>query len=173
MPRVRNPRLCRMSWPFRIALLLSGCLMTTACGDSSISLEEHVAEANALCADATRRMDALIDPVFVSYLPQIGEDPNDEELMGLYALFVDLEPDLRGIPNAMLKDLRSLPRPSDSEDIVALWDDIDQRFESEWALLVGASESGEAARTQLAAGSPFEDLNARAVELGLVECVFN
>jgi hypothetical protein len=172
MRRVRRSELLRRGRPFRIEFLLGGFLVIAACADSSISVEEHMADANAICAEATQRMDAVIDPVFISYLPQIGEDPTDEELMGLYALFVDLEAELRGIPKAMLSDLRSLERPDDSGDIVALWDDIDERFESEWMLLVGASESGQAARTQLAAGSPFEDLNTRAVELGLVECVF-
>jgi hypothetical protein len=173
MPRVREAELRWTSWRLRTALLFSGVVVFASCGGSGVSLDDYLAEANVICADATQRMDDVIAPVFASYLPQIGEDPTDEELMGLYALFVDLEPQLRGIPKAMLSDLRSLERPVDSDDIEALWADIEQRFDDEWTLLIGASESGEAARTQLASGSPFEDLNSRAVEAGLVECVFN
>ena len=73
----------------------------------------------------------------------------------------------------MLSDLHSLERPADAEDIDALRTDIEQRFDDEWELLVAASESAEAARNQPARGSPFEDLNSRAVALGLEECVFN
>lgn len=73
----------------------------------------------------------------------------------------------------MVGDLLALERPANAGDIVSHWADIGQRFEDEWALLVAASESGDAARTQLARGSPFEDLNARSVEFGLEECVFN
>ena len=172
MPRVHRSELRWWSWRIRPALLLGGVLVFMSCGGSGVSRDEYVEEANVICAEATERMDDVIDTVFASYLPKIGEDPNDEQLMGLYALFVDLEPQLRGIPQAMLSDLRSLERPVDSDDIEALWADIEQRFDDEWTLLVGASESGEAARTQLASGSPFEDLNSRAVEAGLVECVF-
>lgn len=173
MPRVRTSQPHKGSWRLRATLLLSCVLLFASCGGSSVSLDEYQEEANALCADATRRLDAVIAPVFASYLPEIGEDPTDEELMGLYALFVDLESDLRGIPQAMVGDLLALERPADAGDIVSHWADIGQRFEDEWALLVAASESGDAARTQLARGSPFEDLNARSVEFGLEECVFN
>ena len=173
MPRVGIPELRWRTWPLGTALLASVVLVFANCGGSSVSLEDYLDEANVICGDAALQTDAVIAPIFASYLPQIGEDPTDEQLMGLYALFVDLEPELRGIPTAMLSDLRSLERPADSEDIDALWADIEQRFDDEWTLLVGASESGDAARTQLARGSPFEDLNARAVEIGLVDCVFN
>ena len=154
-------------------MLISGVLVFASCGGSSVGLDDYLEDANAICADAVQRTDAVIAPVFASYLPTIGEDPTDEELMGLYALFADLEADLLGIPQAMVSNLRALERPSDAEAIVTLWDDIEQRFNDEWAVLVAASESAEAARTQLASGPPFEDLNARSVELGLGDCVFN
>ena len=173
MRRVRQSELRWRIWRVRTALLLGGVLVFASCDGSSVSLDDYLQDANAICADAARRLDAAIAPVFASHLPEIGDDPTDEELMGLYAVFVDLESDLRGIPQAMLRNLYSLERPADAEDIVSLWTDIDKRFDDEWALLVAASESAEAARTQLARGSPFEDLNARSLELGLEDCVFN
>jgi hypothetical protein len=93
--------------------------------------------------------------------------------MGLYGLFVDVESDLRGVPQQMVTDLLALEQPSDADDFVSHFSAIGERFEDEWTLLVAASESGAAARTQLARGAPFEDLNARSVELGLGDCVFN
>ena len=98
MPRVRTPQSQKGSWRLRATLLLSSVLVFASCGGSSVSLDEYREEAKAICADATQRLDAVIEPVFASYLPEIGEDPTDQELMGLYALFVDLESDLRGIP---------------------------------------------------------------------------
>lgn len=150
-----------------------GLFLVASCGDSGVERDDYARGANAVCADAVDRMDALIAPVFTSYLPTIGEEPTDEELMGLYARFVELEPELRNIPRAMVTDLLDLDRPSESDDFVAHWTEIGQRFEDEWALLVAASESGSAARTQLARGAPFEDLNARSVALDVGSCVFD
>lgn len=98
MPRAFTHQPHKGSWRISCTLLLSCVLVAASCGGSSVSLDEYQEEANAICADATQRLDAVIAPVFASYLPEIGEDPSDEELMGLYALFVDLESDLRGIP---------------------------------------------------------------------------
>ena len=153
--------------------MLAGALVLVSCSGSSVTLEDYLTEANALCADAVERTDAVIAAVFASYPPTIGEEPTDEELMGLYALFVDLESDLGGTPQQMVSDLLALDRPSEAEDLVSHFQAIGQRFEDEWSLLVAASESAEAARTQLARGAPFEDLNARSVELGVSDCVFN
>jgi Tfp pilus assembly protein PilP len=43
-----------------------GALVLVGCGGSSVTLEEYLTEANALCADAVERMDAVIAPVFAS-----------------------------------------------------------------------------------------------------------
>ena len=61
-------------------------LVTSVCGGPSVSLDDYLREAHVICADATQRKDALIAPVFAAYLPTIGEDPTDEELIGLHAL---------------------------------------------------------------------------------------
>lgn len=155
-----------------IVSLLGVVLAASACGGGGVTLDAFLAEANTICESAGARVDAVVSDVFVDLA--LAEEPSDADLMLLYGTLVAREADLRGAPRDMLSELGALDRPADSAEMAMLFDDIEQRFEEEWEILVGASQSGDAARVQWDRdGSPFEDLNVRARDLGLVACVFN
>ncbi len=154
-----------------IASLVAVALAFPACNGDDVTMAAFLDEANPICEAADARVSKTVIDVFSDL--SLPEDPSDEELMLLYGTLVALEAELRGAPRNMLSELRALDRPSDSDDVTSLFDDIEQRFDEEWEILVGASKSGDAARVQWDRdGSPFEDLNVRARGLGLASCVF-
>lgn len=146
-----------------------------SCARSTVTLEEFIAEANPICSAANARISEIVLSVFAD-MPGLAaqEDPSDEALVALYSELVDRGPELRGAPSDMLATLRELEMPEGSAAITELLDDIEQRFAEEWEILVGASQSADAARVQWDRdGSPFADLNVRAEGLGLGACTFS
>lgn len=155
-----------------IVSLFAVVLAPSACGGDGVTMKAFLAEANAVCEAAGARLDAVVMGVFVDLA--LPEEPDDEDLMLLYGTLVAREAELREAPRDMMSELRGLDRPADSAQIAMLFDDIEQRFDDEWEILVGASQTGDAARVQWDRdGSPFQDLNVRARDLGLTACVFD
>ena len=130
-------------------------LLATGCGDDeeSLSEDEFVEQANAICEEGSEELDQAGGELFGS------EEPTPEEIADFADLFEDAIGD-------QIDDLEDLNGPSDLEEeldgILADARDTLSEFADE------VRDDPEAAFTS--EEDPFADINERLSELGLTSC---
>jgi hypothetical protein len=147
----------------RFRILIAGLAVLTAlaagCGDDdddggeALSEADFITQADAICAAADAELDEASSEAFT-------EEPSPEDMES----FIDdtVAPNLR----AQFEDIRALNGPDDFEaDVDALLDDAEAAIDDMAAL------SGDDVMAMFETGEdPFEDIDARAEELGFSEC---
>lgn len=127
-------------------LLLAGAACS---GDDTLSEEEFLKQANAICAEGNSELEAAADEVIE------GGDPSQEELEGLIDTAVDNV-------GAQLDEIEDLAAPED------LQGDVDDLIETARGELEKLEETGAEAFTS--GEAPFAESNAKAEEIGLDDC---
>jgi len=137
-----------------VILAASLALLGAACGDDEerLTTEEFETQGNEICQEGGDEVDRLFEEEF----GELEEEPPAGEAEA----FIDDEV----VPRIeqQIDDLRDLNPPEDIEDEVEeLLDEAEQALD----------ELGDLSAEELfSGGDPFEDVNAKASELGLTAC---
>ena len=160
-----------------LGLLLSFAVAGAACGgDTALSKEEYLAQANALCEEANAQLEAVqaeFDDLPEASDVQAFADP-------VVADFVER---FTAVLENQLADLRALAAPEGDEDLLAgIYDDLDVVARAIPELAAAAAAGDLDAIEQLTSqedrghaglrlvAAAFSDLNTRANEYGLTVC---
>lgn len=160
-----------------LGVLLAFALVGAACGgDATLSKDEYIAQADAICADANTRFDAI--RVEFANLPE----PSNVEGFAepLVADFVD---QFTTVLEEQVSDVRALPAPEGDEDVLAaMYDDLEAVARAIRQLAAAAAAGDVEAIEQLTSqedqghaglrvvATAFSDLDIRAREYGLTVC---
>ncbi len=151
-------------------------MVVAACGDdpASLSKEDFVAQADAICAATNEIAEPIWDEFWETAFADLPDGPttpaeNAQVMLALDALFDDLTP----LNQDQLSDLRALGLPDgDGELITAIYDDFDDTLAAVNQTIDDAVAGDSEAIETLTVGDddPFADVNQRARDYGLVVC---
>ncbi len=137
-----------------LALLALAGLMFAACGgEDTLTEEEFLEEANAICSAGNERLQTGAEETF-GEVPE-GEQPSEEQLAEYLDIFTS---EIEG----QLDDIEALSPPDD------LAEDVDNLIESAREVVEDARDAGP--EILLSQEDPFADVNTLAEDIGLSEC---
>jgi hypothetical protein len=153
------------------ALAAGAGLLIAACGDDTeaLSKPEFIVQANAICQTTNDRLEPIFETVWADTDEIDWDDPVNE--LVLFARWDEAMQQVVPIVDQELADIRALAPPEgDAELIDTLLDDQEAAVAEFAGLMEAAAGGDEAAMAALDGEDPFDDIDRRAREYGLIVC---
>ncbi len=161
-----------MAGGFALAIL-------AACGSGrgeTIAVSEYQRRANAICARATSAANAVVQPVIEDTLAGMGDEPfASDALQQFYRTLVPPTHSAGELVDEMLVSIRALSAPDErADDYRRLWARIEVTMKDARSDVVTAAANPAAASALWEIEtSPFDELDVRAVALGVHDCTLD